>query len=224
MSNLNRAGKAWLVGFAVVCLIHLFARLTAPGYLLCDVTHVLLMPALAGFVLAASSRPYRVTLRWVMAGIFSSWIGDSIPRFLDGDAGFLSMVAGFLAAQICYIFALSRWFKDSILVRPVWLLPYATAFVGLIVLCAPGAGALLAPILVYGLALAVMAVLATGTGVLGTIGGAVFFISDSMIALQSFAAIDIDFSGFWIMATYLLGQFLLIVSILATEAQDLEHP
>lgn len=223
MINLNKAGRLSLLCFAAVSTLHLFAQLTAPGRWLCDLTQVLLMPLLAGFVLAVSSLPQTVVLRWAMAGIFFAWLGDSLPRFLDGDAGFLSMVAGFLAAQICYIVALTGWFKDSILMRPAWLLPYALALVGLVMLCAPGAGALLVPILVYGLELAAMAVLATGAGTLGAVGGAIFFISDAMIALRSFAAIEIGFSGFWIMATYTIGQLLLILSILTKEAQSLEH-
>jgi uncharacterized membrane protein YhhN len=98
--------------------------------------------------------------------------------------------------------------------RPLLLLPYAAGFLALIVLTQEGAGSLLLPVLVYGLALVAMAVLSTGLGRLTGIGGAVFFVSDALIALRSFADLTLPAHDFWVMLTYVLGQTLIVLGVI----------
>ena len=86
----------------------------------------------------------------------------------------------------------------------------------LVWLCADEAGALLAPVVVYGVALATMAVLSTGLGRLGGLGGAIFLLSDSLIAIGAFTDIDIPGRGFWVMLTYVVGQALLSLAVVRT--------
>jgi hypothetical protein len=58
-----------------------------------------------------------------------------------------------------------------------------------------------------------MAVLATGLGWVAGIGGALFFLSDSFIALRAFADVTLPAHGFWVMLTYILGQTLLVLAV-----------
>ncbi|MHA7224689.1 lysoplasmalogenase family protein [Glutamicibacter soli] len=206
--------RVFLALLLAVSLIHLVSQLLAPGQLLGEVTQVLLMPMLGGYVLGCTPARRSSLVRLALVAVFFSWLGDSIPRVLHGDPGFLSMVGSFLMAQVFYIVLLRRWWRSSVLRRPVWLLPYLLVLAGLVVLCAPSADALLVPVVVYGLALVTMAVLSTGTGLKGGLGGAIFFFSDSLIALRSFTDIDVPAQDFWIMLTYILGQFLLVSAIL----------
>ena len=83
------------------------------------------------------------------------------------------------------------------------------------VLCRDGAGALLVPVVVYGVALTAMAVLATGMGRAAGVGGAVFMLSDSLIALRAFADVDLPAHSFWVMLTYVVGQALLVAAVIA---------
>ena len=99
-------------------------------------------------------------------------------------------------------------------------LPYLAAFALLLVLCSPGAGVLLAPVIIYGLALMMMAILSTGLGPIAGFGGAIFFLSDSLIALRSFADIDVPGMGFWIMLTYVAGQWMISYAASQREAQE----
>ncbi|MFY9678251.1 lysoplasmalogenase family protein [Glutamicibacter protophormiae] len=206
--------RVFLALLLVVSLVHLASQLVAPGRMLGEATQVLLMPMLGGFILASTAAPRSRTVTLALAAVFFSWLGDSLPRVIDGDPGFLTMVGCFMVAQVFYILLLRRWWRGSVLRRPLGLVPYLLVLAALVVLCGPSAGALLVPVVLYGLALVAMAVLSTGTGLRGGLGGAVFLFSDALIALRSFTDIHIPAQDFWIMLTYILGQFLLVSAIL----------
>jgi uncharacterized membrane protein YhhN len=170
--------------FAVVVLVHLAAQLVAPESTVAELTQPLLMPALAAVLVAETSPPRSRLVRVTFVALFFSWLGDTLPRFVSGDAAFLLMVGCFLLAQVAYVVALWPTRDSSVLRRPALLAPYLLALVVLLLLCREGAGALLVPVVVYGVALAAMAVLSTGLGRVAAIGGAVFMLSDSLIALE----------------------------------------
>uniref|UniRef100_UPI00404A1451 hypothetical protein n=1 Tax=Brachybacterium sp. GPGPB12 TaxID=3023517 RepID=UPI00404A1451 len=52
-----------------------------------------------------------------------SWAGDTLPRFLDGQAQFLAMLGAFLLAQIVYALALWPPRGGSLLARPAAVSP-----------------------------------------------------------------------------------------------------
>lgn len=192
---------------------HLLAQLVAPEGLLADITQILLMPLLAAVLVTGLPSVGSTLARLVLVALFFSWLGDTLPRFLGGDAGFLTMVGCFLMAQVFYILAFWPYRAGSLLARPVAVLPYLAALTVLVVFCAPGAGSLLVPVLVYGIALGLMAVLSTGLGVQAGCGGAIFFLSDAMIAVRSFAGVELVAHGFWIMSGYVLGQGLIVAAV-----------
>lgn len=201
--------------FAALSVVHLAAQLGGAGRL-ATITQWLLMPTLAGalVLLTVGRRPRLVVLTLVALGF--SWLGDTAPDLAGGDTAFLVMVGAFLLAQLAYVAAFWPDRRRSVLAvhRPL-LTAYVLAIASLVWACAPHAGELLVPVLVYGLCLGLMAVLATGVNPIAGVGGALFLISDGLIALHAFApGYDLAQHGFWVMLTYVVAQALLVVGVL----------
>lgn len=179
----------------------------------------LLMPLLAAVLWAEAPARTRL-VRLTLLALAFSWLGDNAPVFAGDDTGFLVMVGFFLVAQVVYIAAFWPTRHTSAARRPVLVLPYAAAIAALVALCYEGAGSLLVPVLVYGACLGTMAVLATGVHPVTGVGGALFLVSDSLIALTEFAdGLSIPAAGFWVMLTYVVAQALIILGVLARERQ-----
>ncbi|WP_017571645.1 lysoplasmalogenase [Nocardiopsis halotolerans] len=207
--------RVLLATFLLLAAVHLAVQLLGPGAW-SRPTQVLLMPALFLTVLAAAERPRPRLVELVLTALVLSWLGDSLPALADGDAGFLLMVAGFLVAQVVYVFAFWPYRSASVLHRRRWLLvPYVGAVAALVWACVPYVGGLLVPVLVYGLVLGLMAVAATGVNAWTGVGGALFLVSDALIALRSFVpGFDVPQGGFWVMATYVAAQALIALGVL----------
>ena len=76
-------------------------------------------------------------------------------------------------------------------------------------------------LVMVGLCLTLMAALATGVHPLAGVGGAVFFVSDGLIALNAFAVwYAPPVPGFWVMATYLAGQALIAAGVVTSVRRD----
>ncbi|HMY09860.1 MAG TPA: lysoplasmalogenase [Marmoricola sp.] len=199
---------------ALVTVVHLSAQL-AGWATISGVSQVLLMPLLGWALFAGSRAPRSRLIVLVMVALGFSWLGDTLPRLVDPDTGFLLMVGAFLVAQIFYIAAFApAWGTSVVAAMPIMTLPYFVAYGALVALCFEGAGALLIPVLVYGAALTAMAVLATGLGRTVGVGGAIFMLSDSLIALRAFTELSLPANGFWVMLTYVLGQTLIVLGVL----------
>ncbi|WP_068157245.1 lysoplasmalogenase [Rhodococcus phenolicus] len=196
--------------FAVVAVAHLIAQAAAPESSFTDISQWLLMPLLAA-ALAASTRPPRTRLvRLVLVALGLSWLGDTAPDLFDGDASFLVMVGFFLCAQVVYLVAFVPYRSSSILCTRRWALAIpVAAVVALIAVCAPGAGTLLVPVVVYGVLLATTAVSATGVSAVVATGAVLFVVSDALIALGAFT--DLAVPGFAVMSTYIAAQVLIAV-------------
>lgn len=210
----GRRPAAALGAFAVVSVIHLAAQLVgADG--VANVSQWFLMPLLAGFLALATPAPRPRLVRLTLAALGLSWLGDVAPDLADGDTAFLVMIGFFLLAQLAYIAAFWPYRAASVLRRPA-VLGYVAVIVALVAACAPGAGPLLVPALVYGTCLGAMAVLSTALGRVAAVGGALFLLSDSMIALGAFADwYHPPAEGFAVMVTYVAGQALLVFGVLA---------
>ncbi len=199
----------------VVTLVHLVTQVAQPGGAVADLSQVLLMPALGWVLLERTHRPRVRLVRLTLLALGFSWLGDTLPRLASDDLSFLVMVGCFLLAQFAYIAALLPRWRDSVLSRrPIIVLPYAAVLVALVALCHAGAGSLLVPVVIYGSALTTMAILATGLGWIGGVGGAVFLVSDALIALHAFADLTLPAHGLWVMLTYVAGQALLVAAVL----------
>lgn len=184
------------------------------------VSQWLLMPMLAATLALATTAPRSRLVRTTLLALAFSWLGDTAPSRFDGDTAFLVMIAFFLLAQLAYIVAFLPYAAASVATRPAVVL-YLVAVAGLVVACAPGAGVLLVPALIYGLCLGATAVLSTGLGRGAGAGGALFLLSDAMIALGAFAGwFTPPAEGFWVMLTYIAGQALLVWGVLATDQAE----
>ncbi|MFL1430436.1 MULTISPECIES: lysoplasmalogenase [unclassified Nocardiopsis] len=188
-------------------------------------TQALLMPLLAAFVWAAAPRPRGRPVRLTAVALFFSWLGDTAPAFASDDTAFLVMVGFFLVAQVVYIVAFAPWWARSPLAsNRTLLVPYGVVVAGLVALCAPGAGPLLVPVLVYGLLLGAMAVLSVGVHRWAAVGGALFLLSDGLIALRAFSpGFDLPLSGVWVMLTYTAAQALIVLGVLARDREPAEE-
>lgn len=205
-----------VVAFAAVAAVHLGAQL-ADADTLDRVSQWLLMPLLAAVLTFATASPRSRLVRTVLVALGLSWLGDTAPSLFDGDTAFIVMIGFFLLAQLAYITAFAPYRSRSVATRPA-VAGYLVAVALLVAACAPGAGALLVPALVYGVCLGTMAVLSTGLGRIAGIGGALFLLSDAMIALGAFADwFTPPAEGFWVMLTYIAGQSLLVWGVLATD-------
>ncbi len=223
LPTLNPLARAGLAALAGVTVIHLGAIVGDPDGIVANVTQDLLMPLLAWSLVAATTSPRGRLVRLVLVALGFSWLGDAAPDFASDDTAFLVMVGFFLLAQAAYIAAFLPFRDRSILRRaPMAVLPYAAAFVALIALTREGAGSLLVPVIVYGLALTTMAVLATGLGRLAGWGGAIFMLSDALIALNAFTDLELPAHSLWVMLTYVLGQALIVLGVVAQEQRAAE--
>ncbi|MDN5599822.1 MAG: lysoplasmalogenase [Brachybacterium sp.] len=207
--------RAALTALVVIGLVHLVAQLVGSA-VVAGVTQVLLMPllALALWVGTGPSRGRFVRLTLLALGF--SWLGDTIPRVVGGDPGFLGMLGSFLCAQVVYVIAFWPRRCRSLLARPPAVMAYLLVGVAVVVLSAAEAGPLLPAVIVYATVLCAMALLATGLGRAAGIGGAVFVVSDSLIALSAFGALTLPAHSVWVMATYLLAQVLLVLAVRGT--------
>jgi uncharacterized membrane protein YhhN len=159
--------------------------------------------------------------RWVLAGLALSWAGD--VALLWQQQGFLPGLVSFLAAHACYLVAFTRGTR--------WLAwwPAAVLYGGLAatVLAAlwPGIPAGLGgPVAVYVLALATMSAqaasqwqarvgtLRAGAAARAAAGGALFMLSDALLATDRFAA-PLPAASLWILASYWLAQGLIASSL-----------
>lgn len=203
---------AGIVAFLPILLagvIHLGAVLVGQ-HAVVEWTKPLLMPALAvGLIWGAPQRRSPVIVLGVLASALS-WLGDITLRW------FIVGLAFFLLAHIAYLVL----FVTRIAVRRLnrWALAYAAWLVVLLVLLVPHTGSLLVPVIAYGVVLSAMSAVASRCNPAVAWGGALFVISDSILAIDRFLpAADISVADFLIMVTYLAAQALIVWGLLRHE-------
>lgn len=196
----------WLyVGVAVLDLVADLARRQT----LFGLGLVALMPLLTAFLVTVRRQidPTRRArlLGWVTGALVFSWLGDAAGVI------FLVKVAFFLLAQGCYVLAFWPFRSHGLWRRPVLVGAYVAVIAVLIVVVARNAGPLAAPVVVYGVTLALMATLSTGVSRLAGLGGALFVVSDAILALDTFVpALRIPYASVANIATYAAAQALLV--------------
>lgn len=189
---------------AVVDLVSLAAGWDA-GH---TVAKPLLMPLLAAY--AAS----RGAPRPLIAALLCGWGGDTL-LLLDAEPAFLAGMGSFAAGHLCYL-ALFRSYDEtrarSALLAPV----YGTVLVTTVALLWPDLPAdLRVPVAGYSLLLTAMAyAAATRLGLLAGLGGALFVLSDSLIATGVAEWPQPPRPDLWIMLTYIAAQSLLVTGVL----------
>jgi uncharacterized membrane protein YhhN len=209
--KLGRAARVWLTAYVVVSLVDLVAQfLHRPVVAL--VALALAMPTLLGFLLTARPRDRLTTM--VAIGLVFSWCGDMF------GAAILIKIAFFLIAQLCYAAAFWPYRARSVLRRrPLVAALYGVAVLIIIIVVAPPAGVLAPAVIIYAATIGSMAVLATGISRATAVGAAIFIASDTIIALTTFVVPGvIPLDMFWIMATYLTAQLLIVLGVVRAPA------
>lgn len=205
-----RIGLRALQVLFVVLLVHLVAQLFEI-HLLAEITQPMLLIPLMVLVIDTVPAPRPLMIRLALAGLFFSWLGDTLPRFMDD--GFVAMLACFLVAHLIYIAALWPLRRSCIVVRrPNLSVAYLAAAVALVLICSPGAGTMLPLVIAYAAVITVMALLATSLGKVGTWGAILFMFSDSLIALRSFAGLEFFGYSALVMLTYVVAQVMLALA------------
>ncbi|MFF0285624.1 lysoplasmalogenase [Streptomyces sp. NPDC005262] len=163
----------------------------------------LLMPLLAGY--AAARRGPRL----LVAALLFGWGGDTF-LLPDADAAFLIGMGSFAAGHVCYLWLFGRA-RSSLLLGA----GYAAVLVGFVALIWGGLPAdLRIPMAGYSLLLTAMAYRSSTRGRYAALGGALFLLSDALIATGFADWPQLPAPDFWVMLTYIVAQFLLTVGVL----------
>jgi uncharacterized membrane protein YhhN len=184
-------------------------------------TKPLLMPLLLAGVVAANglggrgaADTGRRVSKLLVGALVGSFVGDTMLLF--SGTLFLVGMAGFACAHVCYIrLFLARARRNPGRLRGA-LAAYGVIWIALISSLWSGLdSSLRIPVACYSLLLAGMATTSYGASRRTGLGGALFLLSDSMIAAHLAHWSTPTGTGFAVMATYLVGQYLLVTGALA---------
>ncbi|MEV2196372.1 lysoplasmalogenase [Streptomyces phaeochromogenes] len=203
-----RHARVLLVALGLVTVVDLVSL--AAGY---GTGHTaakpLLMPLLALYTRVCGGP------RLLVAALLFGWGGDVLLLF-DAEPAFLAGMASFAAGHVCYLLLFRQTTalagKRPPRARGAWptAAAYALALVTTVALLWPGLPAdLRVPVAGYSLLLTAMAYGATRLGLLAGVGGALFMLSDTLIATGVADWPQLPRPDFWIMITYIAAQYLL---------------
>ncbi|MFH8292369.1 lysoplasmalogenase [Streptomyces sp. NPDC018059] len=202
--------------FGLAALGDLVALLAAwdPGH---AVLKPLLMPLLAAYVRT------RRGPRLLIAALLFGWGGDTLLLF-DAEPAFLAGMSSFAAGHLCYLALFKRYGDTGRYAGPSGSprargaalgAAYALALLGTVALLWPDLPAdMRGPVAGYSLLLTTMAFGATTLGAAAAAGGALFLLSDTLIATGVADWPQLPRPDFAIMLTYLAAQFLLARAVL----------
>ncbi|MFK0047403.1 lysoplasmalogenase [Streptomyces sp. NPDC090741] len=203
------AGRVLLGAFAVATALDL-------GSLLADwrLGHVLakplLMPLLVAYACLHGHGGGRRAPRLLIAALLFGWGGD-LALLFDADPAFLVGMGSFAAGHVCYLVLFGRGGT-----HPALGSAYALALVGTVALLWGDLPAdLRIPVAGYSLLLTAMAYRSSALGLRAGLGGALFLLSDTLIATGVADWPQLPRPDFWIMATYVAAQYLLATGALA---------
>ncbi len=162
--------------------------------------------------------------RWVLAGLALSLAGD--VALLWPQRGFVPGLVSFLLAHLAYLVAFTR--AQRLAARRWPFVAYAALAAGVLAALWPGVpAALRGPVLAYVVCLAAMAAQAavvwraqphSPAGRRLALGGALFLLSDALLAANRFA-LPLPMASLWILASYWAAQ-VCIASWLAPPANE----
>ena len=137
------------------------------------------------------------------------WLGD-LALLGDSPSSFRLGLGSFLAGHLAWVAALRHRSRGTLRERPERAIPYVGAWAGLNAYLWPRAGHDRLPVLLYSAAILSMALVALDTGERPVaLGGALFMVSDSLIALERFGDVHLPGHEGIVMATYTSAQALL---------------
>ncbi|MFJ4779669.1 lysoplasmalogenase [Streptomyces sp. NPDC088762] len=198
--------RIMLIGFAAATAVDLGSLLFG-WHLGHVIAKPLLMPLLVGHV-ALRGAP-----RLLVAALLFGWGGD-LALLFDAEPAFLVGMGSFAAGHVCYLVLFGRRATNPLLGGA-----YGLALAGTVALLWADLPAdLRIPVAGYSLLLTAMAYRSSALGRAAGLGGALFLLSDTLIATGVAAWPQLPRPDFWIMATYLAAQYLLASGTLTREA------
>ncbi|WP_171171398.1 lysoplasmalogenase [Streptomyces sp. I05A-00742] len=201
--------------FAAAAGVHLGALLTG-SQPVARATKPVLMPLLAEYVL------HRGGPRLLALALLFGCAGDALLQ-TGGDLAFLLGMGSFAAGHACYLALFARHGGPGGARARRLAAGYATAWAGTVALLWPGLPAeLRLPVALYSLLLTATALGAVRTRPRAALGGALFLLSDTLIASGLAGWPQPPAPQFWIMLTYLGAQYLLADGVLRAAADNTE--
>ncbi|MFJ9919467.1 lysoplasmalogenase [Streptomyces rubiginosohelvolus] len=204
----ERFARPVLLAFLLVAAADL-AGLLAGAEAVHLVAKPLLMPLLAGYA-ALRGAP-----RLLVAALLFGWGGD-VFLLADNDLAFLVGMGSFAVGHVCYLTLFGRGEERGQAPAPlVTGAGYAVVLVVFLVLIWPDLPAdLRIPLTGYSLLLTAMAWRAGVFGPYAAAGGALFLLSDALIATGIAEWPQAPAPDFWVMLTYIAAQALLTLGVL----------
>lgn len=210
--------KIYLV-FSAIYLIILFL-----GYESLDLfIKPVLIPLLGFGVYFHKKFPRRKTL---LTALLFSWIGDIILLFTDiAEIYFILGLVAFLISHIIFSILFNKQSKSkvkkNIVVFAIGSLLIAVYLIGMVLFLLPALGDLKVPVIIYASIISIMLLFAYNGFLIWEkpanqfvfIGAVIFVISDSILAINKFH-MPIEKSSFFIMLTYLVAQYLIVIGTL----------
>ncbi|WP_327282788.1 MULTISPECIES: lysoplasmalogenase [unclassified Streptomyces] len=197
------AGRILLAAFAAATVVDL-GSLLAGWHLGHVIAKPLLMPLLVAHVVT------RRAPGLLIAALLFGWGGD-LALLFDAEPAFLVGMGSFAAGHVCYLVLFGR--RGT---HPALGGAYAVALLGTVALLWGDLPAgLRIPVAGYSLLLTAMAYRSSALGLRAGLGGALFLLSDTLIATGVADWPQLPRPDFWIMATYVAAQYLLATGALA---------
>ncbi|MGW8767410.1 lysoplasmalogenase [Streptomyces sp. NPDC055815] len=199
---MKTSSRVLLAAFGLAAAVDLVSLL-AGAELGHQIAKPLLMPLLAA---SAVTRGAPGTLT---AALLLGWGGD-VFLLSGADWAFLVGMGSFAAGHVCYLLLFGRR-RTS----PVLGALYAAALLTTVALLWPDLPAeLRIPVAGYSLLLTAMAYRSSALGLTAGLGGALFLLSDTLIATGVAAWPQLPAPDFWVMLTYIAAQYLLTAGAL----------
>jgi len=208
--------------YVVFSLIYLFILLSGNESL--DVfLKPFLIPLLGLAVYVSEEFPSKKIL---LTALLFSWIGDVILIFADkGELYFILGLVSFLISHLIYCVLFSKQIKveskRNKVIFVIGSLLIGIYLTGMLSLLLPTLGDLKIPVIVYASVISIMLLFAFNGFLIWRkpgnqsvfVGAVVFVVSDSILAINKFYA-PIERNSFFIMLTYLVAQYLIVLGIL----------
>lgn len=183
-------------------------------------TKPLIMISIMVFYFLQTKKQLNFQDKLMLIAFFFSMMGDTFLMF-QGETYFMFGLGSFLITHLFYIFVFSRnRLKANWLARFSFII---FSVIMLFILQSNINAALLIPIIIYMIAITVMAITASERNInsesywLVLIGAILFVLSDSLIAINKFV-VTIPLQTILIMGTYILAQYLIAIGFLKRNA------
>lgn len=170
----------------------------------------------------------------LLLALLFSWIGDVILLFADiAEIYFILGLISFLTAHIIYCVLFNNQIKvktpKNRIVFAIGSFIIALYLIIMLSVLLPSLGDLKIPVIVYASVISIMLLFAFNGFLVWEnpgnkyifVGAIVFVISDSILAVNKFYT-PIERSSFFIMLTYLVAQYLIVVGILKLNPKKVE--